>query len=43
MPKSVSPKLLPETGTQGTWLLLVSVILIGLGVVVQRTRVRRIS
>jgi LPXTG-motif cell wall-anchored protein len=37
------PKSLPATGARGTWLFLVSVILIGLGVVLQRTRVRRIS
>jgi LPXTG-motif cell wall-anchored protein len=36
-------KSLPATGTQGTWLFLVSVILIGLGVILQRTRVRRFS
>jgi CshA-type fibril repeat protein len=36
-------KSLPVTGTHGTWLFLASVILIGLGVIFQRTRVRRFS
>jgi LPXTG-motif cell wall-anchored protein len=38
-----TPKSLPATGTQGMWLFLASVILIGLGVILQRTRVRRVS
>jgi LPXTG-motif cell wall-anchored protein len=38
-----TPKSLPATGTQGMWLFLASVILIGLGVILQRTRVRRFS
>ena len=34
---------LPAAGSHGTWLFLASVILIGLGVILQRTRVRRFS
>jgi hypothetical protein len=40
---SSATKSLPVTGTHGTWLFLASVILIGLGVILQRTRVRRFS
>jgi hypothetical protein len=40
---SSATKSLPVTGTHGTWLFLASVILIGLGVIFQRTRVRRFS
>lgn len=42
-PKSLESKSLPEAGTEGTWLFLASVILTGLGVILQRTRVRRFS
>jgi hypothetical protein len=44
--KSTEPlatKSLPATGTQGTWLFITSVILMVLGVVLRRTRVRLIS
>jgi hypothetical protein len=40
---SSATKSLPVTGTHGTWLFLASVILMGLGVILQRTRVRRFS
>jgi LPXTG-motif cell wall-anchored protein len=36
-------KSLPATGAAGTWVLLFSVMLMGLGVALRVTRVRRIS
>jgi LPXTG-motif cell wall-anchored protein len=42
-PKPLAAKLLPATGAAGTWVLLFSVMLMGLGVALRVTRVRRIS